>query len=185
MFNLENNIHPVLNIDTNQIVLLPVSDAFVIKQGALYYHMSCKMFAITDIAYQEVLQNILTPCEQLPLATQHYFIIQCKEQSDDNLPALSDEGYEMVYRLLKDSGYSTKDMLQNLQSILSSWHEVRPESLLARHGVDNTNMSNAMKIKASVGLLQQEDGLEFENSYDVAGKPMVLYRNKSILRQVI
>lgn len=106
-----DDIYPVLNTDTDEVVLVPVRDKFVINQDKLYYHLSCKMFAIENSAYQDILLALNLPSIDNQVITDKY----CAERFDVMINnAVGELDYNAVFIAITGKNLSTKRLLQSL-----------------------------------------------------------------------
>lgn len=162
----------VLNTSNNQLVLLPLMNRFVIKQGNLVLNDQLNIMTIDGEAYDELAQLLELTEPDHHEVERHYFVERCNQASGYGTRSLSDTAYQNIYDLMADSGDSIVDMLSNMHRILNSYYGDSAERILDNADIEHENMPQDDKVSAAIDSIIDNDYQTFHFSYFLdEGKP--------------
>lgn len=125
-----SELTPVMNLGSDELVLIPLDNFIVTKQGNIRHDEMLNMMVIDGSSYND-LESTLSLPEITEDESKAYFIKRCNDASGYGCAPLSDKAYGIIYNELVDAGDSLKLMLDNMGRILNSFHEDRPEDILS------------------------------------------------------
>lgn len=140
-----NNEHPkvaVLNIDTNQVVYIPISDKAVIKQGGILHGLTVRMPIISDSDFQ-ALASLVVINPHKACDNEDYFLYRCITYASENhKDFFSPDGYLNIYKYLDNQGFNMKTMIEQIPKITEVFIEsdqqmIRIPVFCASYSTDN------------------------------------------------
>lgn len=120
---------PVMNLGTDELVLLPLDNALVVQQANIRRCPSLDMMVIDGPSYED-LRDVLSLNKVGESVAQQFFIDRCNSSSIIGCRVLSDKAYGIIYNELTDAGDSIKALIENMGRILMSYYEDTPLGVL-------------------------------------------------------
>lgn len=106
---------------------------------------------------------------------QSYFIDQCKTLTADKGSTFSETGFTHLFDLLVELGFTIKEMVLELPTIINSWHEATASEVLELLSIDQNELSDADQLSLAIKGLNNDSSLFFGESYDLEGAYHILY----------
>ena len=175
MFNLTAGMTPVLNTDADQIVMLPLDHAIVVRQDALVVMEDLNIMGIDDEHYSELVV-------QLDLdgsgdeVSEAYFVKRCRESAGyDSSVMLYHEGYRYIYQQLRAKHLSLEYILKDVQKFIEHFGETTADGVFGELAGDYDNLSYEEKQVAAANSLESDWNAKYETTYEVHGNKVMLY----------
>lgn len=167
-------ILPVLNTDTNRIVMLPLANKVVIKQGSIIHHLSCNVPAIDDESYQALIEPLGIVAVNDDQFTCDYFVNRCLDFKCEDKPVVSRKGYEIAFGILSKT-MNIKSMLEDLKNIILDWYEEDTAKVLARIGYPSPFSDDDTEL--SIDIIKSANMTDaIVTSYKEDDKTMILWK---------
>lgn len=201
---MQNDLTPVLNVDKNMIVMLPVANAIIMRQSAIFQVgevTDFELLAIHDHKYQELQSAMGGLREPNEVDTKNFVVdsIYKHQDKDGNVlsvPAIAhiydhfeDDGYGRtgkdgkptqpilcVYERFTTIGCGVVERLKEIPETLSDWHEATADELVALYKLDVADMTEEDKYEAVIHALECETDTCYQTSYTIDEKDLFLYQ---------
>lgn len=174
MTTLPSDINNVLNVDTNKIVSIPLSNPLVMRQNALYQLDTFDVLAIDNASYKDI-AGFLSLNENEEDTNKPFFINLCKTLQIDGLK-LSDTGLGYVYEVIRAySGDSMTGILDTLAKDDRVWGEVSLDDALLEYSINPHDMSEDEKLAAVVKSINESEDRSYHASYEQNGTTTILH----------
>lgn len=140
---------PVINLATENLVLLQLESEAVINRGGVVYDKELDLMTVSPKAYEYITKRsngfIVRPSQAMQFFADHC----AKQASLGKCPSFSVIGYELAYASLFGNGMTMLELVKYAPAILASWSEKTPAEIL-----DAANINH--------------DGIEGEDLYTLA-----------------
>ena len=174
MTTITDTMTPVLNVWNNEIVMLPLQNALVIKQARTKRIDDFELLVIENADYVELTEELSLP-ELTGDETRDYFVKRCNDSAGYGTPMLSDKGYQQVFELLIDAGWNIKTMMQQLPKIINTWHEGTPEDILDDLDIEHSEIDDDDKLSAAINAIHDNDHMSYDAHYIANDVDTILY----------
>lgn len=175
MFNLTAGMTPVLNTDADQIVLLPLDHAVVVRQDALVALDDLNIMGIDDEHHSALVVELGLDGSGDEVS-EAYFVKRCRESVGyDSSVMLYHEGYRHIYQQLRAKHLSLKHILANIPKYIEKFDETTADGVLSLLDTDYSDLSYEEKEVIAVNALKTEWKATHEATYEVHGNRVMMY----------
>lgn len=175
MFNLTAGMTPVLNTDSDQIVMLPLDHASVVRQNALVVIDELNIMGIDDKHYSELVVQLDLDGSGEEVS-EAYFVKRCRESAGyDSSVMLYHKGYRHIYKQLRAKHLSLEHILANIPKYIENFGETTADGVLGELEGDYSKLSWEEKQVAAANSLESDWSAKYETTYDVHGNQVMLY----------
>lgn len=172
---MTNNLTPVILVEENVIVMLPMDNALVLRQGATFKIQGFDALFIEDNDYY-VLKNDMGMPEIDPAHTHKFIADRIIQAQADSGVKLSSGAANWISEVLIWGGDSIQEIIESLPSVLPNWHEGTAEELAGKFNINFDGLDDDAKAQMVIEAIEGSQGTVFEKSYTVEGKDYLLYR---------
>lgn len=169
------DLKAVLNIDTNEIVLIPINNIVVKEIAVITKHEEADLLTISNGSYSDLLDILELP-KPCPDATKDFVIERFANNDVAELPIFTKHGYGLIYDLLPDiKGLSIKDIFEDLRFWLIDWNEDTPDDILDELEIEYNHLTQSERSTLAFDKLSNCDYFQTVESYDVDGRRLIIY----------
>lgn len=175
MLQLVADMTPVLNIDADEIVMLPLEHP-VVSQYALTTIDDLNVKAVNNEIHSDLVVKLNLDGSGSDVS-EDYFVERCREaEGCDSRVLLSHEGYRHIYRQLRKKHLSHEFILKNIASIISDFFETTALRILNNAEIEHDHLSYDEKQVAAANALEADTNYRYETTYEISGNLIMLCR---------
>ena len=161
----EDSLSKVLNIDTNEIVLIPLDNPIVQDVAIIPEIATIGMPNLSNMSYRSINEHLELP--EFKKEDTKAFIINHVQNDyeptyplDLSLPAApSSNSYELAYDQFIEKGFVLHEILAQLKTSVQGWQEAYIADTLELLNVDGSGKSHAERIEIATQAIK--DSVEY------------------------
>ena len=172
---MTNNLTPVILVEENVIVMLPMDNALVLRQGATFKIQGFDGLFIEDNDYH-VLRNDMGLPDIKPEHTTSFIADRIIKAQADNEVKLSAGAAAWIAELMVWGGDGIQEIVESLPTILPNFYEGTIKELAEKFNVALDGLDEEAQEQAVMEAIEDGDDTVFEKSYAVGDEWYLLYR---------
>ena len=205
---MQQTLTPVLNVETSQIVFLPLANPIVNEEAKIFEVGEVdgfKLLGIYGFGYSKVRKAMGGLMKPSTDDTKNFVVktlhdLQSSEGKVLSVPAISYiyDNYEhlgygqpdtngkptapilFIYEQFTTIGGGLVELINDLPKIMPQFFEATLDELVEEFGIDASGMDDEAKYDATMNIFEQEENIIYESSYDYDGKDLILYSKKAL-----
>lgn len=178
-----NELSPVLNVTTGNLVELPLNNPIVIDHATLHKHKALgDILLINNSDYRKVL-GLLNPDLDTDTALldnrnlvleRAFFLDYTNKPMRDGYSTMSLAGREIVWDKLIAKNLNMKEIMRSTKSTAWFWYEATPADFLTSIKENINGMSDVSIYKKAVESIVNSWGMKLAASHKVANKDHII-----------
>ncbi|MGB2082672.1 MAG: hypothetical protein ACPHVJ_06910 [Psychrobacter sp.] len=162
----EDSLSKVLNIDTNEIVLIPLDNPIVQDVAVIPEITTIGLPNLSNMSYRSITEHIDLP-EFNKDDTKEFIINHIQNDYEPTYPldlsqpsAPSGKSYELAYDQLIEKGFVLHEILAQLKTTVQGWQEAYIADALVMLGIDGSKKSHAERTEIATQAIK--DSAEYD-----------------------
>lgn len=166
---------PVLNVDTESLVLLPLENPITIEYNKVFNVDGMNdVLGIKNSDYIKLMDLLNVEGRNLVLEKAYFLMRTNKSMGDGNNP-MSLFARELMFDRLVSYGCTMKSIMERTVKGQWHWYEQAPFEFLDKALIDADNLNEDQAFNKAIGLIEESPTISYVGSHEVFGQPYLIY----------